>query len=169
MVYRGLDTVHFAHQDELAGAKLPSFCLLVLRRAEHHDFGSKLRRELNGEVTKSTNTHDTHSIRAANRRDKRTVDRRAGTLQRRGRLRAQRLGDAVDVCLTADIVVAEGAVVVVGLAEDDAVVAIDVAARQAVPAVAARGAVEASAGAVADFQRRYGGADRDYFADAFVA
>lgn len=168
-LHRGRDLLGLAEQHEFGSAKTPGLGLLIPGGAEDDHLVAQLGRELDGQVAEPADADDTDPVPRLRVVDEGGVHRGAGALQRGRVLAGQGVGNLVHVALLADEVAAEGAVIVVALAELDAVVAKDVPAGQAVVAVPAAVAVEAGPGPVAGLEGGDLVADSLDDADALVA
>ena len=137
-VNRRADLLRLTQKTELHRAKALGLRLLRPRGAEHDDLGAELRGKLDGQVAQAADADDADALSGLEDVDQAVVDGRAGALQRRGVHRGQRVRDLVQVGFGADVIVGEGAGAEGGFAVDVAVGAVDVLAREAEAAFAAR-------------------------------
>ena len=116
---RALELVLALGSDELGGTELHGLLALVLRRREDNDSASHLRRKLDSQVSKASNTKDTNGVLSAGTEGgKRGVDGGTTTHEGGGELVWNGGWDLVEETLLPDGVSAEGGLVeVVGAVE----------------------------------------------------
>lgn len=136
------------HGDEVMGAKTEGFVLLAFGAGDDDDFATELGGELNGEVTKTTNTHDRNSLIRGDTHEW-CEDGGTSTLQRCGILITQCIGDGVQEGLAPDCLVAHASLVGVDASVKTAIRAEDIFTLEAASAETAAVRVVAPADSVA--------------------
>lgn len=145
----GLELLGILHGDELAGTESHGLLLLAVGTGEDSDAAAHLGGVLDGEVTKATNTHDTHIVRRQDVVHVKGVEDGGTTAhQRGGDFVTHVVGDFEEERLAPDSALSHAALVEVGHAVHLALGAEGLVALEALLAVSARVVLVTPANAV---------------------
>lgn len=167
---RDLQLLDILCGDELVGSQPQGLLLLSVRPGKNDDAAAHLGGELDGQVAKTTNTHDTDSLGGLGVvRTQSVVDSGAAALHGSGVLVAEAIGDLEQESLAPDGVRGEGTLVQVGAGVHLAAGAVGLGTGQAEVAVPAGVVLVSPTDAVTLLQHLDLGTNGLYHTDTLVA